>query len=537
MSEQELTRRNFLGLAGVAAAGAATLGLAGCAPKTDSAHAAGGGTPTSAPATWDEEYDVVVCGAGIAGLAAGICAAREGNGAKVLIVEKDVTPNGNSPFCAGSMLYCDDAEAFGVYLKAMLGDHTPDDVQKAFCEALTENLDWLYELGAKEEWLDIGAPATEPDPAKGAEWPELENWWTYGRIKFKTKDTDGPTHVHTFFEQTAENTENLTIEFSTPMESLVQDPETKTILGVVAGGKTYKANKGVIMCTGGFESDPDMLYNFTGVTGCVPYAGKANTGDGHRACAAVGAGFWHMYGGAQYWTALRNLDNTEFLSTVWNFTKKNLGITVGVSGRRFYMDYDACSCPTSPYAEPGSDIHLNMGYRHGITNFGGTWNHLPLPEVTWFIFDADAMATGEIFTDITDDPVADGWAYEAATIEELAGKIEVPAAELTATVAQWNEFCERGADMAFYRPADTLTPVKTGPFYAMRCVPAMLNTDGGPTRNAQGQILDPFGEPIPHLYSAGEFGSVWGHLYQGTGNVGECAAFGRIAARSALANE
>ena len=42
MSEQELTRRNFLGLAGAAAAGAATLGLAGCAPKTDSAHAAGG---------------------------------------------------------------------------------------------------------------------------------------------------------------------------------------------------------------------------------------------------------------------------------------------------------------------------------------------------------------------------------------------------------------------------------------------------------------------------------------------------------------
>lgn len=293
----------------------------------------------------------------------------------------------------------------------MLGDHTPDDVQKAFYEALTEN---------------------------------------------------------------------LTVKFSTPTESLVQDPETKTILGIVAGGKTYKANKGVIMCTGGFESDPDMLYNFTGVTGCVPYAGKANTGDSHRACAAVGAGFWHMYGGAQYWTALRNLDNTEFLSTVWNFTKKNLGITVGVSERRFYMDYDACSCPTGPYAEPGSDIHLNMGYRHGITNFGGTWNHLPLPEVTWFIFDADAMANGEIFTDVTTDPVGDGWVLEANSIEELAGKIEVPAEELVATVTQWNEFCDRGADMAFYRPADTLTPIKTGPFYAMRCVPAMLNTDGGP---------------------------------------------------------
>ncbi len=532
MSNTELSRRSFLGLAGSAVAGAAALGLAG----TTNAYASEAKAPAGVPEKWDEEYDIVVCGAGIAGLSAGICAAREGDGAKVLIVEKDERPNGNSPFCAGSMLYCTDADAFGVYLKDMLGDHTPDDVQKAFCEALTENLDWLYELGAKEEWLDIGAPSEEPDPEKNAEWPELENWWTYGRIKFK-KDTDGPAHVHTFFEETAKNTENLTLMFSTPMETLIQDPETKTILGITAGGKTYKANKGVIMCTGGFESDPDMIYNFTGVSGCVPYAGKANTGDGHRACAAIGAGFWHMYGGAQYWTALRNLDNTRFVSTTWNFTKKNLGITVGVNGRRFYMDYDACSCPSSPYAEPGSDIHLNVGYRHGITNFGGTWNHLPLPEVTWFIFDADAMKDGEIFTDITEDPVGDKWAYEAESIEELAKAIEVPEDELTATVNQWNEFCEKGADMAFYRPADTLTPIKTAPFYAMRCVPAMLNTDGGPTRSAKAEILDPFGNPIPHLYSAGEFGSIWGHLYQGTGNVGECAAFGRIAARSALANE
>lgn len=544
MSEnQQLSRRSFIGKMGAAALGTAALGLTGYElglATPSQAFAAEGetaeGETAKVPTEWDEEYDVVVCGAGIAGLSAAICAAREGDGAKVLLIEKDKTANGNSPFCAGSMLYCDDAEAFGVYLKDMLGDHTPDDVQKAFCEALTENLDWLYELGAKEEWLSIGAPSEEPDPEKNAEWPELENWWTYGRIKFKTEDTDGPHHIHTFFLETAENTDNLTLMFETPMESLIQDPESKTILGVAANGKNYKANKGVIMCTGGFESDPDMIYNYTGVTGCTPYAGKANTGDGHRACAAIGAGFWHMYGGAQYWTALRNLDNTRFLSTTWNFTKKNLGITVGVSGRRFYMDYDACSCPSSPYAEPGSDIHLNMGYRHGITNFGGTWNHLPLPEVTWFIFDADAMENGEIFTDVSEDPVGDKWVYEAESIEELAKKIEVPAEELTATVDQWNEFCDKGADMAFYRPADTLTPIKTGPFYAMRCTPSMLNTDGGPIRNAQAEICDPFGHPIPHLYSAGEFGSVWGHLYQGTGNVGECAAFGRIAARSALKN-
>lgn len=250
----------------------------------------------------------------------------------------------------------------------------------------------------------------------------------------------------------------------------------------------------------------------------------------------VGADFWHMAGGAQYWMALRDLTNTKFVSTVWNFTTKQYGITVGVNGRRFYQDYDACSCPTTPYAEADSDPKLNVGYRHGITQFGGNWTHLPFPEQAWFLFDADGLAAGAFPSEKSSDPVADGWAVSAESVEGLASAIEVPADELTKTVAQWNEFCDRGEDLAFYRPADTLQKVATPPFYAVLCVPSMLNTDGGPVRSPQAEILDPFGDPIPHLYSAGEFGSVWGHLYQGTGNVGECAAFGRIAARSALSS-
>ncbi|MFR0867954.1 MAG: hypothetical protein ACLSGS_02560 [Adlercreutzia sp.] len=64
----------------------------------------------------------------------------------------------------------------------------------------------------------------------------------------------------------------------------------------------------------------------------------------------------------------------------------------------------------------------------------------------------------------------------------------------------------------------------------------MLNTDGGPVRNAKGEIIDIEGNVIPHLYSAGEFGSVWSGHYQGAGNLAS-ARLGRIAARSALANE
>lgn len=532
---QGLTRRSFLGGAAIAAAGVATASLAGCAGKDDKAQAGSStGAAGASSITWEEEYDVIVCGAGIAGLAAAITVATEGNGESCLLLEKDVSANGNSPFCAGSMLYCEDADECLVYLDAMIGDSTPDDVKSAYAVELQENLNWLYALGAEESWLEIGKP--NPDQAKTSEWPELPNSYAYGRIKFK-KDGEGPHHVHQFFVDTMEShADTITYKTSTPMDSLIQDSETKTIIGVVSKGKNYKANKGVIMCTGGFESDSTMLYNYTGVKGVQPYAGKANTGDGHRACMQVGADFWHMAGGAQYWLALRDLKNSQFVSTVWNFTTKQYGITVGINGRRFYMDYDACSCPSSPYAEVGSDITRNVGYRHGITQFGGYWTHLPLPEKAWFIFDSEGLAAGAFPTDKSADPVADGWALRADSIEELANEIEVPTDELTATVAQWNEFCDKGADAAFYRPASTLQHIVTPPFYAMLCTPAMLNTDGGPVRNAKAEILDPFGNPIPHLYSSGEFGSVWGHLYQGTGNVGECTAFGRIAARSALAN-
>jgi len=74
-----------------------------------------------------------------------------------------------------------------------------------------------------------------------------------------------------------------------------------------------------------------------------------------------------------------------------------------------------------------------------------------------------------------------------------------------------------------------------GPYYAIEMSPSMLNTQGGPRRNEKAQIVRPDGSPIPRLYSAGELGSIYSYLYQGTGNIGECLAFGRIAARNVLA--
>lgn len=75
-----------------------------------------------------------------------------------------------------------------------------------------------------------------------------------------------------------------------------------------------------------------------------------------------------------------------------------------------------------------------------------------------------------------------------------------------------------------------MIPVKKGPFYALKMYPGGPNTQGGPRKNAKSQVVDPSGNPIPHLYAVGELGSVYGFLYPtGGGNLSEMIAFGRVA--------
>ncbi len=126
---------------------------------------------------------------------------------------------------------------------------------------------------------------------------------------------------------------------------------------------------------------------------------------------------------------------------------------------------------------------------------GGRWVHLPLPPKAWFIYDAAGLAAGALPENLRENPDTTGWAYKADTIEELAALIDVPADELSKTVSTWNTFCDNGEDLAFYRPSNHMTKVAEGPFYATLCTPTMLNTDGGPVRDAEARILDPYGNP------------------------------------------
>jgi predicted oxidoreductase len=73
------------------------------------------------------------------------------------------------------------------------------------------------------------------------------------------------------------------------------------------------------------------------------------------------------------------------------------------------------------------------------------------------------------------------------------------------------------------------------PYYAVALYPVLLNTQGGPRRNARAEILDVHDRPIPGLFGAGELGSMWGPLYPGAGNLSEALITGRNAVHTALA--
>ena len=537
------SRRSFVKAAGSAAAGFAVLSLAGTSTgiaQTDEATATTGAlgcqTVVLDSMSWDEECDVLIVGAGIAGLTAAVTLTKEAPEKKIVLVEKSASPAGCSPVCAGDFLFGTDDEPYPLqYLKDMAttecGQTIPDDVLQAFTDGINENLKWLLTIGLSLDELTLRYPY---EFRAKAEYREFDSWASPEGTC--TKENEFPkSHLFSYLnDQVSSAEEYAAVDYRTecPLTSLVKDVATGRITGGVAGGSAIKANDGVIMCCGGYEHNAEFLEGFCGVGTATSFALTGNTGDGHVMVAGAGADFWHMHNAAGFWQHPRNLENTAWGTGALNaHNLKKYGITVGKNGRRFYMDWDGHKSLDT--VNDDTDLSCHVGSRHGVMQFGGEWNHLPMPGCAWFVFDADNLenAFDAEFTG-SSDPVADGWLLTADTLEELAEQMGVPAEQLANSVEQWNEFCERGEDRAFYRPSDTLTPVATAPFYAQRCNPSLLNTDGGPKRSAKGEVLDVQGNPIPGLYAAGEFGSVWGYLYNGNGNVGEAMAFGRIAARA-----
>ena len=476
---------------------------------------------------WDVEADVVVVGFGAAGVAASVTA--HDLGAEVVILEKapEGEHGGNTRVAGQGYLNTSSAKAAASYLTALCGPFTvPKEMVQVWGEEMCRNNAWLEGLG--------GDPQEHQHPPVGIEFPDLPG------SDCVHKFHDGPTYGYSYtwkrFDSLVKE-RPIPILYETPGRELIQHGKTKEILGVRAQRRdeliNVKARKGVVLTCGGFENNQEMIRNYLpGIPYCYTSGSPYNEGDGITMAMSVGADLWHVNNYAGPSMALKVPEiRTTFSMQALHFSKKIPGgmIVVGPDGRRFADE--------------------KYKTRHGKIPVNGRWLPLSTPCPMFMIFDHTLFSAGPLYdkhpshgwTQIIERyewskdnsaELAKGWVKAADSLASLASVIGLGPKELEGTVSRWNRNCEAGHDAEFGRTL-MMEPIIEAPFYAVELSPSMLNTQGGPRRNEKGQIVRPDGTPIPRLYSAGELGSIYSYLYQGTGNIGECLAFGRVSGRNA----
>jgi succinate dehydrogenase/fumarate reductase flavoprotein subunit len=469
---------------------------------------------------WHGEYDVIVVGYGGAGAAASIAAADEG--AKVLLIEKAPKgeEGGNTRFAMQAVISIDKENTDkGVeYFKNLRGKfNTPsDEMIKTYLYYASQNYEWLKYLGADN--ISV-FPFREYDLPGGEVMEALlidGEIWTSAFYRTLQKAVE-------------ERKDNIEVWYESPGVGLIQDPETKIIHGVLVENNgsllNIRAKNGVVLCTGGFENNMQMIQDYLQLPYAYSKAARYNTGDGIKMAMEAGANLWHMSNIAGPDLNVLNPEtNTAFAYAIQGrqaadlctgFACQNV-IFVGADGTRF----------TDESVLPN----------HGHVNFHGTWMQMPVSLPAFAIFDETARLSQPVYPTWSEGNVEEiekGLIIKADTIKELAEKIGLDPANLQKQIREYNRYCSDKKDPIFGRAKDTLKPIKKAPFYAMELVPSFTNTQGGPERNENGEILDLKGKPIPHLYSAGELGSMFSGIYQGSGNLGECAIFGRISGKNA----
>lgn len=521
MAEKNIDRRHFVSGTALAGAGLATLGIIG---STDVALAQ--------EITWDAEYDVVVAGIGFAGSVAAITAAEEG--ASVLLVDKapEGSTGGNSRVSGQYIQATDDADAMYTYLSALMGDfpNWDPDVLRAHVDGTREQYDWLVNVMGADPTILVQDESWDTTYSKGYYTEAFGDKGGYVQQWSEFPEFEGAEHCLSFlitgkgfdsaFYQLCQDNiakRNIDVWYESPAKHLIMDTEG-TVIGVqietADGVQNIKANGGVVLACGGYESNQEMMANFMQQPENYTYGCIYNTGDGIAMGQEAGASFWHMSTGAAFMWGYKPDD---MQACVWPPVSTTRGIFVGPSGSRY--------------------VNEQAESRHGRINIGGAFLIRQTPRPTYAVMDSALAAQYKFqatFSDGNVDEIANGTLLSGETLADLAEAMGVDADTFEKTVARFNEDYAAGRDADYGRPYDTIVgPIEQGPFYALKLVPVLLNTQGGPRRNALAQVVDPDLNPIEGLFSAGELGALWPDNYNGGGNIGECCTFGRLAGRNA----
>ncbi|WP_433473960.1 FAD-binding protein [Spirillospora sp. CA-142024] len=303
-------------------------------------------------------------------------------------------------------------------------------------------------------------------------------------------------------------TGNGEIRTETPLTGLIM--EDGRVAGVEAGGLRMRASRGVLLATGGFEASASLRAE-RGVPGGAHWTmapDGANTGDAIEAAVRVGASTG-LLDQAWFCPGLLTPDGRPAFTLGFRG-----GLIVDGSGRRFANE-------SLPYDRMGRRMAGALAPFHLIwdTRFDG------LPAIS-------------VPPLRPDEQLASGAWVQAATLDELADRLGLPADALAVTVERFNGFAGKGADEDFHRGEDPydryfsggrscVVAVDRPPYFAAAVVLSDLGTKGGLRTDPDGRVLDGSDRPIPGLYAAGNTSaSFTGPVYPGPGvPIGSAMAF------------
>lgn len=535
---------------------------------------------------WDLEADVVVLGSGGAAMTAAI-AAHDFGASDVVILEKSGMVGGTTAM-SGGMLWIpnnphqiaagleDTDEDIVAYLDALAPGALDPDTLMAFMENGPEMIRYLAEktpvrFHAYADFPDYQPylPGARPDGGRSLDneafsFDRLGKWATRvnpTKMAYPVRGSLMEAINRTLDDATLAEREagdyrglgqalagslfkavldrDIPVEFEKRARKLIKDGDR--VIGVIAesaDGKDFRvrARRGVVIATGGFEWNEALVRTFLRGPLTGPVSVPENEGDGLLMAIEAGA-------------QLGNMQHAFWQQSVLEFKPQHrdakpnymLGsderarpgaILVNRAGKRFVNE-------AANYNAMGKALHAFDAGNHSYAN-------LPY----WLIIDQRYRDKYPTFNTQPGSPPP-SYMLQADTLEELAEQAGIDPQGLAATVARFNEMVRNGhdddfnrgdntydnfymwGDAAFDPPYRTLGVIDQGPYFAVKMESGALGTAGGPRTNADAQVLDWSGNPIPGLYAAGNaMAAVLGEGYGGAGGtLGPGMTFGYIAGR------
>lgn len=451
------------------------------------------------PKKWDQQTDILVIGAGGAGLAAAATAAPAG--ARVLVLEKMPVLGGSSLICGGALAFAgtdmqakenvkDSNELFYSDMMKVGENVNVPSLVKAYVNNQLETYNWLKKIGAQFSKIGIASGMSVP------------------RGHYVS-----PPQVLKVLSDTA-TAKGAKIMLETSATRLIAD-ENGNIRGAVVERKGKKMNigatRGVVLTTGGFSLNKELLAKFVPpMAKAQALVGRGSNGDGLKMAWAYGADIKDMpYIKATFGFA----PNANSIKNDFALVFYKGALIVNKDGKRF--------------------VNESLSYK-----LVGDAALLQKDAMGFQIYDS------AIRTEALKDPLnaiesleKQGLVQTAQSLGELAQKLKIPAQALEETVKQYNSYVDKGEDPQFGRKtlvASFGKPVRIEkpPYHGFPSTAVILGTYGGILTNENAQVVNIFGETVPRLYAAGEIvGGLHGAAYMTGTAFGKALVFGRMAGK------